>query len=96
MIACLDRSGTLCLGLVDDAVLVDVLPYPLDLEKYVSAVGDPGAGGIATFLGVTRDNFQGKKVFQLEYEAYEPMARKIMKVRFSDCMHWVTVHQSGT
>lgn len=65
--------------LADDAVLVDVLPHSLDLNKYVSAVGDPGAGAIATFMGITRDNFQGKKVYHLEYEAYEPMARKIMQ-----------------
>lgn len=65
--------------LEDDAVLVDVLPNPLDINKYISAVEDPGAGAIATFIGVTRDNFQGKKVYHLEYEAYEPMARKIMQ-----------------
>ena len=29
--------------------------------------------------GVTRDNFEGKKVIQLEYEAYKPMAEKEMQ-----------------
>lgn len=28
--------------------------------------------------GTTRDSFEGKRVVQLEYEAYEPMARKEM------------------
>ena len=28
---------------------------------------------------MTRDNFEGKKVVQLEYEAYKPMAEKEMK-----------------
>ena len=28
--------------------------------------------------GTTRDNFEGKKVLRLEYEAYMPMARKKM------------------
>ena len=29
--------------------------------------------------GTTRDNFEGKKVIQLEYEAYIPMAEKKMR-----------------
>jgi molybdopterin synthase catalytic subunit len=39
-------------------------------------VSDSKAGAISTFMGVTRDNFHGKKVVKLEYEAYEPMAVK--------------------
>lgn len=31
------------------------------------------------FEGITRDNFDGKKVLRLEYEAYKPMAKKKMK-----------------
>ena len=30
-------------------------------------------------IGTTRDNFDGKKVLKLEYEAYSPMAEKEMK-----------------
>jgi molybdopterin synthase catalytic subunit len=43
-------------------------PEPIDLGDLVQRVGDPGAGGIATFLGVTRE------VGELEYEAYDEMA----------------------
>ena len=31
-------------------------------------------GAVVTFLGTTRDTFEGKKVVHLEYEAYETMA----------------------
>ena len=31
-------------------------------------------GAISTFIGVTRNHFQGKKVVRLEYEAYDKMA----------------------
>lgn len=31
-------------------------------------------GAISTFLGITRDTFDGKRVVELEYEAYGPMA----------------------
>ena len=51
----------------------------LDLNRLMQLVGNPGAGAIATFVGVTRDNFQGKAVVRLEYEGYVPMAEKVMQ-----------------
>jgi molybdopterin synthase catalytic subunit len=59
---------------------VEVLPDPLQLNKYVGLVEDSGAGALATFMGVTRDNFDGKRVLSLSYEAYVPMAEKEMQV----------------
>lgn len=32
--------------------------------------------GLLIILGTTRDTFNGKRVVRLEYEAYEPMAKK--------------------
>ena len=37
-------------------------------------MGHPGAGGVATFLGVVRDVNEGRAVTLLEYEAYGTMA----------------------
>merc|ERR1712070_570625 len=37
------------------------------------------AGAISLFVGTTRDNFEGKTVLRLEYEAYEEMAQKEMQ-----------------
>jgi molybdopterin synthase catalytic subunit len=37
------------------------------------------AGAVSTFLGTTRDNFEGKTVVTLEYEAYAEMAMSCMK-----------------
>lgn len=51
----------------------------LDVNRLIQLVGNPGAGAIATFVGVTRDNFQGKAVVRLEYEGYVPMAEKVMQ-----------------
>lgn len=59
---------------------VEVIDCALELNRYTSFVEDPGAGAIATFTGVTRDNFEGKKVVSLSYEAYAPMAEKEMQV----------------
>ncbi len=47
---------------------------PLSLDEAVSAVSHPGAGAIATFLGVVRDSNEGRAVTLLEYEAYGTMA----------------------
>jgi molybdopterin synthase catalytic subunit len=46
------------------------------IEVCTNFVNDPGCGAIATFIGTTRDNFQGKKVTKLSYEGYIPMAIK--------------------
>lgn len=61
-------------------VFVEVSQKALEIQKYMDIVRDDAAGAIATFSGVTRNEFQGKKVLQLEYEAYSPMAVAKMKV----------------
>ncbi|KAH7477196.1 Molybdopterin synthase catalytic subunit [Phytophthora ramorum] len=53
---------------------VEVGYAPLDCQRAVELVTHPSAGAISTFVGTTRDNFQGKKVVRLEYEGYTPMA----------------------
>ena len=65
-------------------VLVHVTPDVLNLSQYVAYVQDEGAGAVATFSGVTRNVFQGKRVIQLEYEAYDAMAAKVLRV--SSCV----------
>ena len=56
-------------------VFLEVTAELLSLDRCVAAVADDAAGAIATFIGVTRNTFEGKRVVQLEYEAYEPMVR---------------------
>jgi len=63
------------------SILVEIEDGTLRLEKYSSFVSDPAAGAISTFTGVTRNNFEGKEVLRLEYEAYKPMALKLMRVK---------------
>jgi molybdopterin synthase catalytic subunit len=72
---------------------VEVTEKPISLEDVSKKVRDDGAGAIATFEGTTRDHFQGKKVLKLEYEAYEPMARKEMeKIAQSIREKWDVLH----
>ena len=57
-----------------DADIVEICPDRLDIQKYLSAVGHPSAGAVSSFIGTTRDTFDGKRVIRLEYEAYTDMA----------------------
>ncbi len=44
-------------------------------------VASSKCGATSTFIGTTRDTFEGKEVVSLEYEAYETMAQKsLLKV----------------
>ena len=46
--------------------LVLLTADPLPLGSLASEVVCPSAGGIATFIGTTRDHFEGRKVLRLE------------------------------
>ena len=53
-----------------------VTDQPIDLNELVRYVTDLEAGAIATFIGTTRNNNEGRKVIALDYEAYGEMAEK--------------------
>lgn len=46
----------------------------LSVEAVSQLVTSPLCGAVSLFVGTTRNNFEGKKVLRLEYEAYLPMA----------------------
>jgi molybdopterin synthase catalytic subunit len=56
-----------------------VTSEPLDLPVLTGSVGDPAAGAIVTFQGVTRD------VDSLSYEAYAEMAEPRIETILADC-----------
>ncbi len=49
-------------------------PERLNVQSFIDYAQRDDGGAIATFLGTTRNNFQGKEVLSLHYEAYEDMA----------------------
>jgi molybdopterin synthase catalytic subunit len=70
---------------------------PRLLEKVVR----PGDGGVAIFLGIVRDNADGRPVEGLSYEAFEPMALREFELianevcdRFGD-VRIAIVHRTG-
>lgn len=65
----------------------------LNLQAICDEVADPAAGAISTFIGVTRNNFNGKEVLKLEYEAYKPMAEsELMKICKQVREKWSVMH----
>jgi molybdopterin converting factor subunit 1 len=56
-----------------------VTDEPLSADRLSAWVGDPGAGAIVTFQGVTRE------VASLDYEAYREMAEERMAAILVDC-----------
>ncbi len=57
-----------------------VTDEPLDPRALERALENRENGAVVTFLGVVRLHSLGKEVEYLEYEAYEPMAKKVMGV----------------
>jgi molybdopterin synthase catalytic subunit len=51
----------------------------LSLDRCLAAVRGPGMGGIVTFTGMVRRHSRGTTIDHLEYEAYGPMAVKVMQ-----------------
>jgi molybdopterin synthase catalytic subunit len=49
------------------------------VDAAIDAVRGPDTGGIVVFLGTVRDESRGKRVRNLEYEAYTEMAEAKMR-----------------
>lgn len=58
---------------------------PLTVDEAIGHVSRPGAGGIDVFLGVVRDENDGRAVTVLDYSAYESMAIAEMR-RIADAL----------
>lgn len=60
------------------APLFAVVDRPLLLEEVVRAVASEALGGLVTFTGIVRSASRGRRVVRLEYEAYRPMAERVL------------------
>jgi len=79
-----------------------VVDRPLSLDEAVRAVSGEGMGGVVTFTGAVRDHSHGKRVVELQYEAYGPMAeRTFERIALEAEERWpgtrlAIVHRVGT
>lgn len=59
--------------------MMDVRDEALSVDETLASVRRPGAGGLAVFVGVVRDESAGRVVTKLEYSSYKSMAIKEME-----------------
>jgi len=57
--------------------LIRLVDYPIDLAALLGT--SPQDGAACLFVGVVRNEHEGRRVERLEYEAYEEMALPLMK-----------------
>ncbi|MGE0823374.1 MAG: molybdenum cofactor biosynthesis protein MoaE [Candidatus Binatia bacterium] len=60
-------------------ILCRITQTSINMQALTDFVADPGAGAMATFVGMTRNTNDGRQVIRLEYECYPGMAEKEMK-----------------
>lgn len=84
------------------AVCVQLSPVPLRLGDLYEAAVAPNCGAVSSFVGTTRDVFDGKLVARLEYEVYGTMALStIAQIAFRSMVSWpdarrvVVAHRAG-
>lgn len=58
--------------------LFEITHSPISVEETIKKVSRREAGAITTFLGTVREFTKGKRTVSLEYQAYEPMALKML------------------
>ncbi|XP_051846602.1 molybdopterin synthase catalytic subunit [Antechinus flavipes] len=65
----------------------------LSVDEVSQLVVSPVCGAVSLFVGTTRNNFEGKKVISLEYEAYMPMAEtEVRKICSAVRQQWPVRH----
>jgi molybdopterin synthase catalytic subunit len=67
---------------------------PINVPAIFSAIHDPKAGAVVLFSGEVRNHSHGKHVSHLEYEAYEPMAIKMIKDIVGEAKEKWELHQA--
>ncbi|MBT2668994.1 molybdenum cofactor biosynthesis protein MoaE [Bacillus sp. ISL-4] len=61
-----------------DQDLFEIVHTPILVEELINKVARREAGALTTFIGTVREFTKGKKTLSLEYQAYEPMAVKML------------------
>ena len=78
---------------------IDIKPGPLDPATAIAFVMTPASGGVGVFVGVVRETNDGNRVAEIDYTAFEEMARKEIGVVVSEArarwpLHRVAVAHS--
>lgn len=78
-----------------------IISEEINVSKLLDQAHSPKAGGIVLFCGEVRGNQQGKPVSYLVYEAYAPLADKVIReiiqtaIQIWNLTHAVALHRIG-
>ena len=80
----------------------EVTNGPISIDEVAGRLADAGNGAVVTFVGVVRDNTEGRRVRCLEYEAYPEMAEQTLsqigdeiRARWASIRDVAIVHRVG-
>jgi molybdopterin synthase catalytic subunit len=59
--------------------LFEITMEAISADEVASRLADPANGAVVTFIGVVRDETDGREVQYLEYEAYSEMAEETLR-----------------
>lgn len=62
-------------------------PEPIALSEWHGLPGDSSEGASVEFLGIARGQEQGRSITHLVYEAYQPMAERIISRLIQQAQH---------
>lgn len=98
------KAGVLADNDDDSSLLIQVsntLPSLESIQQFLAS-SSPGCGAVSLFIGITRNNFEGKIVTKLVYEGYILMAIRELRVlchnarvKYPNVERLVTVHRLG-
>jgi|YNPBryulayer2012_1023412.scaffolds.fasta_scaffold07081_1 molybdopterin synthase catalytic subunit len=87
---------------LDNGDLVGILVEPIQTQAVIRQLVRESVGAVVTFEGVVRDNLHGRRTRYLDYEAYVPMALKMLRrvaaethVKFPDIDRIALIHRIG-
>ncbi|RMI03712.1 MAG: molybdenum cofactor biosynthesis protein MoaE [Calditrichaeota bacterium] len=58
--------------------MIEITSHNIDVQKVIQAAYSADCGAVNVFIGTVRDHSRGKTIRHLEYEAYPPMAEKMI------------------
>ena len=76
--------------------LFEITTEEISVDEVVAGLADAGNGAVITFVGVVRDNTDGRQVQYLEYEAYPHMAEDMLRQIGDEVLsRWKTIRQAA-
>jgi len=81
--------------------MIEITEQPIEVTAAIQAAQSEGAGAVNVFIGTVRNKTLDKQVKSLDYEVYDPMAKKeIQKIIDKAAEKWpilkaVVIHRKG-